>query len=76
MTLSPRLPSGLACGTAGSGPAGAELSRMTELALSRGARSVAIGRGRDYSDVPPVKGIYAGNAENTMGVSVRITRVH
>jgi hypothetical protein len=46
MTLSPRLPSGLACDTAGSGPAGAELSRMTELALSRGARSVAIGRGR------------------------------
>jgi hypothetical protein len=46
MTLSPRLPSGLACDTAGSGPAGAELSRMTELALRRGARSVAIGRGR------------------------------
>ena len=45
MTLSPRLPSGLACDTAWSGPAGAELSRMTELALSRGARS-AIGRGR------------------------------
>jgi hypothetical protein len=35
MTLSPRLPSGLACDTAGSGPAGAELSRMTELAATR-----------------------------------------
>ena len=46
MTLSPRLPSGLACDTAGSGPAGAELGRMTQLALRRGARSVAIGRGR------------------------------
>ncbi len=46
MTLSPRLPSGLACDAAGSGPTGAELSRMTELALRRGARSVAIGRGR------------------------------
>jgi hypothetical protein len=46
MTLSPRLPSGLACDTAVSGPAGAELSRMTDLALSRGARSVAIGGGR------------------------------
>ncbi len=46
MTLSPRLPSGLACDTAESGPADAELSRMTELALRRGARSVAIGRGR------------------------------
>jgi len=41
-----------------------------------GERHVAIGRGRDYSDVPPVKGIYAGNAENAMNVSVRITRTH
>ncbi len=41
-----------------------------------GERHVAIGRGRDYSDVPPVKGIYAGNAENTMHVGVRITRTH
>ncbi|HVB91306.1 MAG TPA: transglutaminase family protein [Acidimicrobiales bacterium] len=39
-----------------------------------GERHVAIGRGRDYSDVPPVKGIYAGNAEHEMHVSVRITR--
>jgi transglutaminase-like putative cysteine protease len=41
-----------------------------------GERHVAIGRGRDYSDVPPVKGIYAGNAENTMRVAVHITRTH
>ena len=27
-----------------------------------GSRHVAVGRGRDYADVPPVKGIYAGNA--------------
>jgi transglutaminase-like putative cysteine protease len=40
-----------------------------------GERHVAVGRGRDYSDVPPVKGIYAGNAENTMRVSVRMTRM-
>ena len=33
-----------------------------------GERHVAVGRGRDYADVPPVKGIYAGNAENTMRV--------
>ena len=46
MTMSPRLPPGLACDAAGSGPTGAELSRMTELALRRGARSVAIGCGR------------------------------
>jgi transglutaminase-like putative cysteine protease len=41
-----------------------------------GERHVAIGRGRDYSDVPPVKGIYAGNAEHTMKVKVHITRTH
>jgi transglutaminase-like putative cysteine protease len=40
-----------------------------------GERHVAIGRGRDYSDVPPVKGIYAGNAEHSMHVGVRITRM-
>ncbi len=41
-----------------------------------GERHVAVGRGRDYGDVPPVKGIYAGNAENTMQVVVRMTRTH
>ena len=41
-----------------------------------GERHVAVGRGRDYGDVPPVKGIYAGNAENTMRVVVRMARVH
>ncbi len=46
MTWSPRLPSGLTYDVAGSGPADAELRRMTELALGRGVRSVAVGRGR------------------------------
>ena len=41
-----------------------------------GPRHVAVGRGRDYADVPPVKGIYAGNAENAMKVAVHMTRVH
>jgi transglutaminase-like putative cysteine protease len=41
-----------------------------------GERHVAVGRGRDYADVPPVKGIYAGNADNAMRVAVRITRTH
>jgi len=41
-----------------------------------GERHVAVGRGRDYGDVPPVKGIYAGNAENALRVTVRITRTH
>jgi hypothetical protein len=54
MTLSPRLPSGLACQVAGSGPNGAELSRMTELALRRGARGLAIGRGRSVATATAV----------------------
>jgi transglutaminase-like putative cysteine protease len=41
-----------------------------------GRRHIAVGRGRDYADVPPVKGIYAGNAENAMKVAVRMTRIH
>ena len=46
MTLLARLPTDLARDVAGSGPTGAELRRVTDLALCRGARSVAIGRGR------------------------------
>ena len=46
MASSPRLPAALARDLAGSGPTGAELRQMTDLALRRGARSVAIGRGR------------------------------
>jgi transglutaminase-like putative cysteine protease len=41
-----------------------------------GERHVAVGRGRDYADVPPVKGIYAGNAEHNMRVTVRIARTN
>lgn len=41
-----------------------------------GERHVAVGRGRDYADVPPVKGIYAGNAEHSMRVTVRIARTN
>ena len=45
MTASPLLPPGVAGGTAETEATDAELSRMTELALSRGARAIAIGRG-------------------------------
>lgn len=41
-----------------------------------GERHVAVGRGRDYADVPPVKGIYAGNAQHSMKVTVRIARTN
>jgi len=46
LTASPLLPPGVAGPTAETEATDAELSRMTELALSRGARAVAIGRGR------------------------------
>jgi hypothetical protein len=46
MTLSPRLPAGFVCDAAEPGPTDAEMKRMTELALCRGARRVAVGSGR------------------------------
>jgi len=46
MTLSPRLTGGLVRDPAGPEPTDAELIRLTELALCRGARRVAIGHGR------------------------------
>ncbi len=38
-------------------------------------RHVIVARGRDYADVPPIKGVYAGPAQRQMTVKVRITRV-
>lgn len=38
-------------------------------------RLVIVARGRDYADVPPIKGVYAGPAQQQMTVAVRITRV-
>jgi transglutaminase-like putative cysteine protease len=40
-----------------------------------GERHVLVGRGRDYSDVPPLKGIYTGGPSQALGVQVRLTRV-
>jgi transglutaminase-like putative cysteine protease len=39
-----------------------------------GRRHVVVARGRDYADVPPVRGIYAGGADHQTSVTVRITR--
>ena len=39
-----------------------------------GHRHVVVARGRDYADVIPVRGIYAGGAEHETAVTVRITR--
>jgi transglutaminase-like putative cysteine protease len=40
-----------------------------------GERHVVVGRGRDYADVPPLKGLYAGPASTAQGVDVEITRL-
>ena len=40
-----------------------------------GDRHVLIGRGRDYDDVAPIRGVYAGPGESEQFVSVQITRV-
>jgi transglutaminase-like putative cysteine protease len=40
-----------------------------------GERHVLVGRGRDYADVPPLKGIYTGGPSHRLGVNVELTRV-
>ena len=40
-----------------------------------GSAHVIVARGRDYSDVPPLKGIYAGGTSESLGVTVEITQL-
>jgi transglutaminase-like putative cysteine protease len=40
-----------------------------------GERHVVVARGRDYADVPPLKGIYHGPAGGDMTVTVEVTRL-
>jgi transglutaminase-like putative cysteine protease len=40
-----------------------------------GERHVVVGRGREYGDVPPLKGIYSGPPNPGQGVAVTITRL-
>jgi transglutaminase-like putative cysteine protease len=40
-----------------------------------GERHVVVARGRDYTDVPPLKGVYAGGGSQSLGVSVEVTRL-
>ncbi len=40
-----------------------------------GERHVAVGRGRDYSDVSPLKGVYSGAPAEGLTVTVEITRL-
>lgn len=39
-----------------------------------GDRHVAVGQGRDYNDVPPLRGVYAGSYGSQLYVKVEITR--
>jgi transglutaminase-like putative cysteine protease len=40
-----------------------------------GQRHVVVGRGRDYADVTPLKGIYSGGAAGDLEVTVELTRM-
>jgi transglutaminase-like putative cysteine protease len=40
-----------------------------------GERHVAVARGRDYTDVPPLKGLYHGPPRSDMDVTVEVTRL-
>jgi transglutaminase-like putative cysteine protease len=40
-----------------------------------GERHVVVARGRDYADVPPLKGIYHGPPDSDMQVTVEVTRL-
>jgi transglutaminase-like putative cysteine protease len=40
-----------------------------------GERHVVVARGRDYGDVPPIKGIYHGPSGGDMKVTVEVTRL-
>ena len=39
-----------------------------------GAHHIVLGRGREYQDVAPIRGIYAGGGTQSLDVQVRITR--
>lgn len=39
-----------------------------------GERHVIVGQGRDYRDVPPLRGVYAGSSNSKLFVTVEITR--
>lgn len=42
---------------------------------SPGLRHVAVGRGRDYRDVAPLRGIYSGSVAHALDVEVDVTRL-
>jgi transglutaminase-like putative cysteine protease len=44
-------------------------------ASAPGERHVTVARGRDYDDVPPLKGVYRGSPSTSVGVGVHVTRL-
>jgi transglutaminase-like putative cysteine protease len=40
-----------------------------------GTDHIVVGRGRDYYDVPPLKGVYSGSPDSSQAVTVQITRI-
>jgi len=43
--------------------------------IPAGERHVVVARGRDYDDVPPLKGVYRGAASTAIGVGVEVERL-
>ncbi|MCU1623731.1 MAG: transglutaminase protein [Frankiales bacterium] len=43
--------------------------------IPAGERHVVVARGRDYNDLPPLKGVYAGGGMQYLGVTVEVTRL-
>lgn len=43
--------------------------------IPAGERHVVVARGRDYGDVAPLKGVYSGGGEQSIGVTVEVTRL-
>lgn len=56
-------------------PGGGWLALDPTNALAVGERHVTIGRGRDYDDVPPIRGVYAGTAAASMQAGVTMRRL-
>ena len=50
-------------------------ARPDERSQEVGLRHVKIGHGRDYDDVPPLRGVFGGEATPSLGVAVEIRRL-
>ena len=44
-------------------------------AVPAGRQHVVVARGRDYADVPPLKGVFSGRGSQSLGVVVEVTRL-